>query len=78
MSIIALVDHLKVNIGVYYRKNTDIEFSDSFLTFRPAGGSPHTIQIMVNFNRKHYECVLSRTTTTIASPLLIEVVLIDS
>ena len=62
MSIIALVDFLRVNVIVHYRSEHEDEDQDihshSVATFSPTGGSPHTIEIICHVHRYHYECVL--------------------
>jgi hypothetical protein len=58
MSIIALVDHLKVNIAIHTKSGTPRAVSSSVMTFSPAGGSPHTIQILVDLDGKHYEALV--------------------
>ena len=61
MSIIALVDFLRVNVIVHYRSEHEEDqdvFSHSVVTFSPTGGSPHTIEIICYVHDYHYKCVL--------------------
>jgi len=71
--IIALVDFLRVNIGVHYQSRSATAFSHSFVKFSPPGGSPHSIEIIVYTDRYHYECVLSGAPTEFPTPPISEV-----
>jgi hypothetical protein len=71
--IIALVDFLRVNIGVHYQSRSATAFSHSFVKFSPPGGSPHSIEIIVYTDRSHYECVLAGPPIALPTPPISEV-----